>query len=670
MNNKTELKKSISDSFKEDNYSFAFEHLLLLPHHEVTTLLSKNRWLQDTKIREFFWCNFCIRNHELVFDSVANETFINWCLVEPGSTDEELDKLLVSNYPAAFVKGIKRNRSFLDEHFLTQLKNLPWDPEHSVDVLAWHELYKTFAARQANIENAWRSLQNHSPEFILSGIIHWIDVRYYQDYSDVNHERLRWVYNYAVNYIFSKKQFNAEISEEKFDDVFFNTIHSSQLDGVDVFLNTIDEWITFETTILSSYCFDDNFQVSMKEGVLHFDFISEDSYEEWKKDTERYLVNAKRYFVDALQIYDYQDKAGELNIPAGGSEINEKINHGLYIKNWQSALFLGDLQLNNLQFKGKSVHCSKFLGGLMSYSVNRQWRYNEHMREYSLLGYDWNHSLLYTMQAAQKEGVGNNPVPYIYEATDVFIKLYKHAIPELEEGEIEDLINHFAYTLKPGREINPFQIGYSVMETPFLRIGKYLLAPTSLFASNDWFYSIAQRILYLYANKHHVQERNSSAAQMEQELGDRFKEQGWKVKVISTQEANKIDGDIDLFINDGFTQLLIQLKRTKFKLDLASNYKDELETDLKASGQLNEAVNSLDSNPLPGMTVFEKHEKWIVTTSFEGVLSKVDGCLKVNYFDLLWALRNKKFDSLDELKTYMEGDGPFLDCRPYLELLD
>ena len=669
MTNKAELKKSISTAFKEGNYSFSFEQLLTLPHHEVATLLSKNRWLNDSRIANYFWKNFCLSRHEFVFGGASQETIINWYLNDLKHTNYELNALLAAKYPEAFIKSIKRNRSFLDKKFPTQLIDFPWEPKYSVEILAWQGLNGAFQTHQSNIENSWHRVEQLSFEVILSGIIHWIDVRYYQDYSDVNHEQLRWIYNYTVNYVFSKKEINSEISEEQFDDVFFKTIHSSQLDSVEVFLNKIDEWITFETTVLSSYCFDDNFQATMKDGHLVFDFISEESYEEWKKDTERYHVNAKRYFADALQINNYQDEAGELDIPSGGSEPNENINHNLYIKSWQSTLFLDDLQLNNLWFKGRAVHCSKFLGGLMSYSVNRQWRYNERMKEFNLSGYDWNHSLLFTMQVAQVEGVENNPVPYIYETIEEFTKLYKHAIPELNEDEIQDLINHFSYTLKPGREINPFQVGYSVMETPFTRIGEYLLTPTSLFASNDWFYSITQRILYLYANKHHTEERNNTATEMELELGARFQEYGWRVKVISTQEANQIDGDIDLVINDGSSQLLIQLKRTKFKLDLASDYKDSLETDLKASGQLNEAVNFLESCSLPGMEILENNEKWIVTTSFEGVLARIDDCVKINYFDLLWTLKHKKMSSLDELKTYMESDGPFIDCRHYLEVL-
>jgi len=670
MTNKEELKKSISSAINEGNYTIAFKRLLTLPHYEVALLLSNNNWLKDKPIRKFFWGDFCLNNFELVFDSVAQETILNWYLDNPESSNRNLNSMLSTKHPATFIKAIKRNRSFLKDDLLTELIDLPWGEGYSVEIQAWGELHKAFSAYQTEIHNYWLKIEDQSIEIILSGIIYWIDVRFYEDNSPLNHEKLRWIYNFAVNYLFSKKEIVESKTEEQFDEIFFNTIHSSMVNGIDRFLSVVSDWIEFETTNLSSYCFDDNFQATLKDGMLYFGFTSNEKYEEWTKGTERYLVNAKRYFVDALQIYDYQEEMGELKIPTGGSEINENINHALYIKNWQSFLFLDDLQLNNLWFNGRAVQSSKFLSGLMSYSVNRQWIYVEPMQQLNTVCGNWKMSLQSVFDTQGENFNKNLPYPFEYYHQNGLVNIYKHALPELDESEILDLLNHFSYTLKPGKEINPFHIGYSVSETPFIRMGQYLLTHTSLFASNEWFYSIAQRILNVYASKNHTKERNDSAGFMEVKLSEKFKKHGWKSKVISEQEASKIDGDIDIFVNDGNSQLLIQLKRTKFKLDLASDYKDSLETDLKASGQLNEAVKMLETNPLPGMEILKNHERWIVTTSFEGVLSKVDGCLKVNYFDLLWALRYKKFDSLDELKTYMEGDGPFLDCRPYLELLN
>jgi hypothetical protein len=59
----------------------------------------------------------------------------------------------------------------------------------------------------------------------------------------------------------------------------------------------------------------------------------------------------------------------------------------------------------------------------------------------------------------------------------------------------------------------------------------------------------------------------------------------------------------------------------------------------------------------------ENHKRWIVTTSNERLFTEIDGCLKLNYFDLLWALRNVQFEDLADFVKYIEGDRPFRDCE-------
>lgn len=669
MTNREKLKDSILTAFKEGKSFIAFTDLLSLPHHEVATLLSKNKWLDKPSIAQYFWNDFCLSHPQMVFNGSASQTILNWYLKNFDQISDELNKILVKYYPGEFVKAIKRNRSFLNEDFLKRLCLFTYSwPEdiYSVDLLAWNDLQKSHIALQNEIGTCWHSIKGLKLEIILSGIIHWIEVRFYQENYDLRKEELTWVYNYAMSYIFAKVDQDSFETEEEFIRTFLNTIKSSDNILVGKFLEKIEEWLKFETTYLSSYCFDDNFKPLIKEGILDFDFESQEVYNYWKEESERYQVNEKRYLDDALQIYNYQNERGELNIPSGDSEITKDINHLLYIYNIQADLFLGDLHIRNLKFGTRSVQASNIMVGLKSYAANRKWRYVDPMNRFSKAGYSWGQSLNETIQLALKDKVSNPAFPFMYISKDDLTAIYQNAIPELTKQEIDDLINHFSYVLKPGAKFDPFRYGYSVMLTPFIRIGDFLFTSTSFFASNNWFYSFGQRALILYANKYHKKEQTETAAEMEKDLGKLFEEHDWHVKVCSNSEANAIDGDIDLFINDSETQILIQLKRTKFKINLASNYKDSFETDLKAAGQLNEAVKSL----LPDGGIMPNHQKWMVTTSFEGIFTEIDDCLKVNYFDLLWALRNKKYNSLKELKTYIESDGPFKDCRYLLQELN
>lgn len=667
MMNKKELKGFISEAFKQGDYCDGFHKLLSLPHFELAGLLNKNMWLEQLDISNYFWGQYCLKQHALVFSNSSSETIMNWYF-KCDNPNSKLEETLVETYPDSFVKAIKRNRAFIDNTSLNRIKSYKWSEQFSADVLAWTELNKEHHRLQNEIAKAWDAIQLKNETTLLSAVVYCIDNRFLKNYTDANNETLRQVYNYALTYSFSKFKKGTPVNEGQFDEEFIRVVDSPEIIKVEAFLDMVADWIHFESTVLSSYCFDDNFYASLRDGLLYFDFNSGEKYETWKRDTERYLVNNKRYFVEAIQIYNYQEEVGELDIPSGRNKVDENINHALYIKNWQSMNFLQDLSIRNLIFKGRSVHFSKFLIGLMSFAINRKFRYVEPMRNSINQGANWLKAYTSNLQKANNEGGSNSPMPYIYLTQNELVDIYKYAIPELEEAEIQDLINHFSYTLKCGGRFNPFEISYSVIESPFLKLGDYVFTPTSLFGTNEWFYSIAQRSLGVYANKFHMKERTYTAEAMEFALGEKFKKHSWNVKVIAPQEASKIDGDIDLFINDGKSQLLIQLKRTKFKLDLASDYKDALETDLKASGQLNEAVDFLKMNPIDGLEILPNHEKWIVTTSFEGLHSVIDGCLKVNYFDLIWALKHIKFGSISELIEYINTDRPFLDCRHYLDL--
>lgn len=669
MTKNERLKRSILDNINNGVFKNSFDDLFSLLAYEIARFAAKNKLFKKKKVSNYFWNQYCVNNHDIVFSNSNYEFVLSWYLDNLDQTNETLNKILVEDYPDKFIKSIRANRSFLNEEFFNKLQHYDWSSKHSIHILAWKELHENHTEKQAAIDKAWSLIDELDLNKVLTGLIYWIDSRFFKDFDDVNHEKLRSIYNYAMSYVLSKQSKIKAIKEEKFEEQFVKFIQSDKYKHVDLFLNEIRDWLEFESTYLSSYCFDDNFQPKMINGHLSFEFLSNEKHENWFKDTERYLVNSKRYYADAIQYY--QDKASELEIPRGKTEVDKNINHYCIIKNLQSNMFLGDLHIEDLKFADHSVNINKLVGCLLIYSANRHNRYVEQMLRYTKR-HSWLESFGLTFLLSMKQGQTNSPMPYMYQTKDDLFSIYRDAIDKemLEDEEIRDLITHFSYELKPKSDFNPFSIKYDVLETPFLKIDNYIFTSTSLFSSNEWFYSIGQRGLNIYANKYHKKKQGETSAEMEKCLGEEFENHGWKVKVISQGESNNIDGDIDLFVNDDETQLLIQLKRTKFKLDLAANYKDTLETDLKASGQLNEAVKSLESKPLPDMEILNNHEKWIVTTSFEGILTEIDDCRKVNYFDLLWALRKKKFISLNELKVYIENDGPYRDCMHYLKALN
>jgi hypothetical protein len=500
MTNKTQFKSNITASFNARNYFDAFNSLFTLKPYEIAHLMGKNKWLEQKSVSDYFWSDFCISNHQVVFSNKTYEIVLQWYLLSPKTTVDELNKILINLYPSQFIKGIKRNRAFLNVDFLTMLNNYNWADEFHIEMRAFESLQSAHASKQKEINEAWNNIKDIETHKLLCSLIYYTDTKFFDNSKNTNLEIVQFTYNYAVTYILSKSKVSKSTNEQQFDEFFVKTVDSTEGRNTLLFLSKIAEWIQFESSFLSSYCFDDNFKALIIDGVLDFDFISKEKYSAWKQGDNRYLVNTIRYYIRYKKECDNDITADKLIIPNGRRQYDKEINYNLEVMKRKSTSFLQDLNIRNLIFSGRHVHFSKFLGGLMSFSINRQFRYVETMNHFLSEGANWKKSMMLTLYKAEKEGVSNNPLPYLYMTIDELISIYQYAIPELDKTEIEDLLNHFSYTIKQGHFFNPLQVKYSVFETPFLKIGNYIFTSTSLFATNDWFYSIAQRCLNIYAN--------------------------------------------------------------------------------------------------------------------------------------------------------------------------
>jgi len=132
-------------------------------------------------------------------------------------------------------------------------------------------------------------------------------------------------------------------------------------------------------------------------------------------------------------------------------------------------------------------------------------------------------------------------------------------------------------------------------------------------------------------------------------------QKGWVVKVLSENEANQLNGDVDIFVEDSETLLFIQLKRSHFRLTLKDAYYESINSDKKAASQLNNAELFLKT-PNTIYTVSKKPIKWIVSTSCEGIAENINECKKVNYFEVLNALKNPEIQKLNDLVMDVERD--------------
>ncbi len=665
MTKKEQLKKTILEAFTSEDFSLGFDLLLTLEHYEIAHYLTENKILLNKSIASHFWNEYCLLNFEKVFSFNFSETILNWYLKDLSQFNDELNRYLIEKESKKFLKSIKRNRAFLNEKYFSKIQSLVWNQKDRTEVEAMKILQGYHLELQQNIVTDWQEIEQYDFNEILCALTVWVDESFISTEEAGDQEILRWIYNYIVSFLFSKKEINKPLTEKEFDKLFIETIYKAEKEKFEFFFESVKRWLIFETTYLTSFCFDDNFITVIENGEIRFDFASQEKYEQYQNDTNRYLVNERRYLRSAAEEMDSQLKKGTLVIP-GTDEDSQNINGYLHLQYLKSVMILDDLQIEQVKFDRKESNYKALIQGLMTYSHNRQIRYSEPMRIMKYQGYQWHEAYISNIHNGELEGLTNPPLAYIYENRNEFVKFYSEAAEYMSNKEIEAMISHFTYSFTSTYTFNPFYTRYSVWETPLLNIGNTVFTPMCFFTSNDWFYGMIQRGLSIYSNDWHTNELEKTSKEMESFLAEKFIENKFNTFVFN--DSNKIDGDIDIFVNDGKTQLLIQLKRTRLRLDLAADYREQMVTDLKASGQINQVILSLKENPALGIEIYENPKKWIVTTSFERLLTEIDDCLKVNYFDLIWALRYMKFKTLNDLAKYIEDDRPFRDCEGLLEI--
>lgn len=665
MTKKEQLKKSITAAFVSADYAYAFDSLLTLEHYEIAHYLTENKILLNLPIASYFWGDYCLQNFEKVFRSHFSETILNWYLKDLNKSNDRLNQQLVEKEPKSFLKAIKRNRAFLNAEYFSKIQSYDWPEEDIVDIRAMKVLQEHHIKLQRDILNAWDGIKNCDLNEIICFLTFWVEDKFLRAEKAEDEESLRWIYNYAISFLFSKKTIKKSLSKNEFKTLFEKSIGNSGKQKFELFFNSVKRWTFFETTILTSFCFDDNYIAIIENGEIRFDFASQEQYDNYQNDTNRYLVNERRYLRYAAEIMNEHLEDGTLQL-AGADEETQNLNGQLHLQFLKTFLILDDLEINQVTFKGNESSFKDLIQGMVAYSFNRRLRYTEPMQIMYYQGLQWNQAYIHNIEKSKLKGFTNPPLAYIFEHRSEFVKFYLDAAEYMTNKEIEDMISHFTYTFISTYTFDPFHIRYSVWETPLLNIGNTVFTPICFFTSNDWFYGMVQRGLSIYSNNWHKTELQKTSKEMEAFLAEKFKVRNFNAFVF--EESSRIDGDIDIFVNDGKTQLLIQLKRTRLKLDLAADYKEQMEVDLKAAGQINQAIISLKENPELGIAIFENPVKWVVTTSFERVLTEIDGCLKVSYFDLLWALRYVKFDSLVDLVKYVEEDRPFKDCEGLLEI--
>lgn len=661
----TEIQKinaAAKAEFGKGNYPLAFQTLwevgvpsFVSYAQREDSKSSKTNWFTDSKSANFFWEKFLL--DEGIFSSILKSDLAEQLLHIYFSKYKKqviaLEAKLAKEFPQVFIQAVRVNQVFLKPERIENLKAITFGNEFQLHQKIWQRIFEIETEQWNGIQTELLSVLKLPLEDILSHCIIWLETNRFYDSSQRRITDLASIYSFFIELVLSNKsckEIQVKTSDE-FLKPFFEIFGASFKDkkiiengSVAKLLIRISNWIDFKECVIAPYSFDLNIEPTQQNELVIFNSTPEAFYK-WILDGVRYEVNQLNYHLQGNSFSEHLEKEGLTKIP-GKTQSDIEVNRNLSGLKWATLLMLADMGFESFKIGKTKIECEKLLSPLLTYSFNRLSRYENSLKSHFESSQNWSEAFMKLTLQSIRTDIRREPFFLMTESE--YKNLNQEALSQLPEVSTNEVIQLFSFTANKIYEFNRFKYTYNVWQKPFTKIGDFLFCPMVFFASNLWFYSFAQAALF-------QQTERSETQRMENHLGESLKYKGWKVKVINDEEARELKGDVDIFVEDNDTLLFIQLKRTYFRLDLKDAYYESCNTDSKAAKQLNQAENYLSqANQLYKLN--HQPNKWIVSTSFENIGENISGCIKVNYFELLNALKNPETKTLKDLIKEVQSD--------------
>ncbi|WP_139959577.1 tetratricopeptide repeat protein [Flavicella sediminum] len=634
-------------------------------------LVKSARCKKCTASSSYFWNTFILQ--ENIFSACfTSQSTVSLLLIYYTKTtifSEAFESKLAKEFPAVFIKAIRENEVFFREDrigFL--LKDGLLSEDYVIHQDVWESFQKTEVELWREIESIIVEIEKHPLEHILFFTVAYFETKNFDANFDANnHSVLANVYNFFIDLILRNSNIKQQtLSSVQFAIDFSKTLLKNEYPRLKklVFkcLSLITERQTLNMNLFQLYCFNPKFEPKYIYESLCF-YESPESKYQWFEDELRYKVNEVVYQDKGRVLVESQlENGGEI----ASKHKEDYLNNKALAYNLRAIIeILEDLKLTHFYIRDSNsknikVEATKVIKPIYVHAFNRLVRYYEVLKDIQnsnvLLTSNWQEACTYLV-VKNKEKF---QLPFVYSTQEEYIDLYSKADKEFEVETVVQVLQQFAFDRKNLRKFDSFDrfiIRYSVMDTPFLLLGDYIFSPVLFFTSFT-----SQNV---YVNSLLKNNNRRTAMDVENVLEDLLVRHGFEVVHPSQKEVGLIDGDADLIVYDKANVLLIQCKRTNFRLDYKAQNYELIHTNVKAANQLNNAEEYLSKEN----TVFDvksrKVTKWIVSNSFEKVNTEINDCLKVNYLDIVNVLNNNEGMSFKTLPDFIS----FFDKDTYFEVI-
>jgi tetratricopeptide (TPR) repeat protein len=665
------IKIDANKAFEKNEYNQGFSILEKLDVLEFITFSEKKGWVSKGNASRFFWNEWLLKNlnyFSQLMDSKLAVPFLHNYFSKSRVFSKPFEKKISTTHPELFVEAIRKSQVFFKENriaFLLDEIELPSALEIHQDV--WEHINLIELDLWSKIEKEFNSIINYDLDDILYTLVKVIEIKKHEEGTRIDIQFLGDSYSFFMEMILSSEKMKySNTSTENFEVGFIKSLFDKSTKKLEELISNCISLIkkrlhTF-SNIFDNYSF--NQHITPKHIYESIFFIeSPESYYQWKHDGIRYqlaellyrlegevrvdnaLLNTPDFKIQSAKKEDYNDNKELASILTGIMDI------------------LGDLKLEKYYYKNKTIEAVKIIKPMFTIAYNRHVRYSNQLEDikfrYNKSTSTWiqNYTLLI------EENGKSIQVPFVYFS----INEYKELNAKNDtNGETTDVIIHlFGHKQQTNKlSFDRFNIRYSVFKNPYLILGNYLFSPISFLTS---YISTFTYIDSLLSN-----DKGRTGNLIENSLSEYLKAHNFNVLLADEQEQI-MEGDADLIVYDEGYALLIQLKRTNLRINTSAQYDELLKVDTKAADQLNKAETFLKTNNNIFNIGRRKVFKWIVSNSFENINTFIDGCLKVNYIELMLFLKNREgmsFDSLSSFISFNEKDTFFKEIVKYTNAFD
>ena len=654
------IKGEAITAYGTKDYKLCFSHLKRLSPIDFIIFSEKKSWLYKGACASYFWNEWLLSNnqyfHKLFTSPLRMQLLYNY-FSRTELFSKKIEKKIVLEYPEIFINAVRKNKVFLREHRIKFLLDEIVLPEH---LIVHKDVWEYFYSQEMEL---WEAIQKHlkiiikySINGILGSLIKTIEEINYKLNTRLDKQLLGDTYSFFMEMLLCNQTIKNVLNStdtETFKGDFFEQLITPNLDldsavnkcvviiynRTSLMLNHVDNY-SFNDTITPQYIYE---SVYFVEDPI--------SYYNWKKDGARYPLMEALYYNKGMELVeaeleynpDFKIKNRKKEDYEDNKELAERLN-GILIA-------LQDLKLDTFFYGIKdeeTLPIDKIISPIFGFAYSKYIRYDKQIKALKnnpLVSESWQKSYAYLIM--------NNPtieiMPFIYMSKQEYYELNGNVINNVNKNITSHIINLFSETI--GDEpFNRFKITYSVFTSPFITFGAHLFCPVSFFTAFSSIYTNINRLLNYKAGK--------TGKAVETSLCNALKKH--KFNTIRTDELNKkMDGDADLVVYDEDTVLLIQVKRTKLRFDFKTQYDEFITIDSHAANQLNEAETFLKGKNRVFKIGNRKVKKWIVSNSFEKINTNIEGCLKVNYLELMMFLNNTEgmtFNTLQDFIDFNEAD--------------